>query len=323
MGLAGCPTDQHGQAVTIAGAVEANLGQRLTRENAFEGHPRRELIAIQRQVVLGDQDDPDGDIPMPDQTRRTAAALAARLGLAGPDVASRREQARAQRDRVMAARQLASGGRRHPGYGESPQERAARVSKPPVGELVRVADGVCGSLPVYRQPGDDHAEAEVSSRCSPPAAWCRPPHPCPGQDGGSERGTGELLPPHQDTSGTRGDVLQRVHEWTPRAVSRSSRGARTGRHLLGIGSPAALPRRPRRQRAEAGDGNLMTAKTAESCQDRGAGAGRGRSGPAAAPARAHAYRTSPDGFPAPLAGQVPQPAPPRSHTNGCLADYPG
>ena len=45
--------------------------------------------------------------------------------------------------------------------------------------------------------------------------------------------------------------------------------------------------------------------------------------PQQAPPPANAYRTSPDGFPAPLAGQVPQPAPPRSHTNGCLADYPG
>ncbi len=126
------------------------MGQRLTREHAFEGHPRRELTAIQRHVVHGDQDDPDGDMPMPDQTRRTAAALASSLGLAGPDKRAERDRARALRDRALAARQLAAGGRHHPDSGESPQERAARVSKTGVGQLVRVEDGVSGSLPVYR-----------------------------------------------------------------------------------------------------------------------------------------------------------------------------
>ncbi len=129
IGPGGVPfTDQHGQAVTIAGAVEANLGERLTRENAFEGHARRELVSIQRQVVVGDQDDPDGDIPMPDATRQAARALADRLGLAGPNPARGRELARAQRDRVIEAQRLRSGGRRHPDYGESPQERASSVS---------------------------------------------------------------------------------------------------------------------------------------------------------------------------------------------------
>ncbi len=145
-------TDQHGQAVTLAGAVEASMGERLTRENVFEGHARRELVQVQRHVVHGDQDDPGSDMPMPDSTRRTAAALASSHGLAGPDKRAERDRARALRERALATRQLASGGRRHPDYGESPQERAARVSKTGVGQLVRMEDGVSGSLPVYR-PG--------------------------------------------------------------------------------------------------------------------------------------------------------------------------
>ena len=143
-------TDQHGQALTILGAVEAAAGVRLTRENVFEGHARRELTMPMKRMAIRDPDDPDDPgIPAPDQTRRTAAALAAHLGIASPDVAARREQARAQRERVLAAQQLSSGGRRHPDFGESPQERAARLSKPGV-QLVKVEDGVSGSLPVYR-----------------------------------------------------------------------------------------------------------------------------------------------------------------------------
>lgn len=152
IGPGGVPfTDQHGQAATLRDAVEASMGERIGREHVFEGHPRRELTAIQRQVVLGDQDNPDGDLPMPDSTRQAARALASRLGLAGPDVSARREQARAQRDRVIEAQRLASGGRRALGTGETMQERAQRVSKPAVGELVKVDDGVSGSLPVYRR----------------------------------------------------------------------------------------------------------------------------------------------------------------------------
>jgi hypothetical protein len=153
-GPGGVPfTDQHGQAVTLAGAVEASMGERIGREHVFEGHARRELVSIQRQVVLGDQDDPGGDMPMPDETRRTAAALASHLGLTSANPARGRELARAQRDRVIAAQHLRSGGRRHPDLGESPQERAARVSKPGTGPLVMTEPGVSGLLPTYRPAG--------------------------------------------------------------------------------------------------------------------------------------------------------------------------
>jgi hypothetical protein len=145
--------DQFGQAVTLRGAVEASMGERIGREHVFEGHPRRELVSIQRHVVVGDADDPDGDLPMPDATRRTAAALASHLGLASANPARGRALAREQRDRVIEAQRLARGGRRALGTGETMQERAARVSKPPVGELVKVEDGVSGSLPVFRRAG--------------------------------------------------------------------------------------------------------------------------------------------------------------------------
>ena len=130
------------------------MGERIGREHDFKGHPRRELTAIQRHVVVGDPDDPDGDVPVPDATRRTAAhALASHLGLAGPDVAARREQARAQRDRVLAAQQLARGGRLAIPTMES-RRRSGRPggAKPPgTGQLVRAEDGVSGSLPIYRR----------------------------------------------------------------------------------------------------------------------------------------------------------------------------
>lgn len=127
------------------------MGERLTREHVFEGHARRELVSIQRHIVHGDPDDPAGDIPAPDATRRTAAALASRLGLAGPDPARDRERARAQRDAVLARMPLRPG---HPGYrAETMAERAARVSKTGTGALVKVEDGVSGSLPIFRPAG--------------------------------------------------------------------------------------------------------------------------------------------------------------------------
>jgi hypothetical protein len=64
-----------------------------------------------------------------------------------------RDRARARRDAVIAAQQLARGGRRHPDYGETMAERAARVSKPGTGPLVMTDPGIGGALPTYRPAG--------------------------------------------------------------------------------------------------------------------------------------------------------------------------
>lgn len=141
-------TDQHGNPMTLAGHLEALTGQRLHRDSLFEsGQPRREVTMPQRELVVGDPDDPEeASYGFADGTRQVAAWAAAQMGIAPASASRGPDRFRAQRDAAASRPALARPARLpRPGLGESTRERAERRKS----GMVQVNDPVMGELPVY------------------------------------------------------------------------------------------------------------------------------------------------------------------------------
>jgi hypothetical protein len=245
-------TDQHGGPLTLLGAVEAAAGVRRTRESPFEGRARRELTAPARRMTIRDLDDPGSPgLPVPGQTRASAAAVAAYAGITPPDMAARRQQARAQRERVLAAQQLARGGRRVLGVGETMRERAERKR---------------AENPLHLGPGRRRcprlgpAVRQGLTRAAGQSPAARIPAP-PGKprDGVPSAATGELRS-RRDRPGQGGvweDVLPGgLDSRRPEPPADPADAREAVRHQLGIGARRVRhqPGRPDGQRAAGGVG---------------------------------------------------------------------
>jgi hypothetical protein len=145
--------DQNGKALTMLGALEAATGQRMSRESAFEGTGRRELVSPRQRRIWrdpGDEDDPGVEVPA--AARAGTATLARQLGLAGPDVGEAREAARIRQAELAHAQRMATGGRAgHPDLCESPRERAERLHRPQRYVPAEGEGGIGGALvPITR-----------------------------------------------------------------------------------------------------------------------------------------------------------------------------
>jgi hypothetical protein len=143
--------DQYGRPMSMTGLIESNAGQRLTRDDPFEGLGRpREVLRAQRAAVFGDPDDPDDPgLEFDASTRQAARDAAAAMGITPRSAAQIRDSAIGQMvysgsnparpKTIGAAMDL---------FGETARERAERVSKSGV-YPVQVNEPVLGEQPVY------------------------------------------------------------------------------------------------------------------------------------------------------------------------------
>jgi hypothetical protein len=143
-------TDQYGRPMSMTGLLESATGQRLTRDDPFQGLGRnREVLQAQRVPVWGDPDDQDGGQEFPGSTRQAARELASAMGLATRSAAEIRDTAAGQlalRGRaprpttISAAMDL---------YGETSRERAGRLKGGGVYPVPYGDEPLHGSQPVY------------------------------------------------------------------------------------------------------------------------------------------------------------------------------
>jgi hypothetical protein len=144
--------NQAGTVMDLVQHLEHATGQRMMPDGTGpgwqDGAGSRETITARRVTGFGEPDDPDDPgTDTPAATRRAARQAAAAMGITAPDAVRERERYRQVAHDAQARVTLRTMGRRHADFGESPQERAARM-KTGV-QPVQLEDTQPGAQPQY------------------------------------------------------------------------------------------------------------------------------------------------------------------------------